>query len=291
MIASAFIKLEALKSIAGKLSSDLNVTVVSRWKAGDIINGASDLEVYEYCREKGWKFGISTRFHGKLFLLDNEELFLGSANLTRKGLGLIDNSNLEFGTKFRPGLEDLEKISFFLSSQVTWVNDDLYDLMFQHVKEAKDRLKIPPVEKWPAYIWQQVIPKIEGLWLKDLLSLSPQEILGKSPEDDLARDLALLNCSPADLSGECIKQGFRGTMIYAWSVDRMSDFEAVRFGALTSDIDSLLLDDPRLIRQHLKPYLEILFSWFEYLDDEFEVTERSHNGKGSRTVRLRAGNE
>ena len=87
-----------------------------------------------------------------------------------------------------------------------------------------------------------------------------------------------------------IKKGFRNTLIYSWAVQRLS-YDPVQFGTLTFEIDNLLLDDPRLYRKHLKNYIDILFTWFKYLNDEFEVTERSHGGKGSRSVRLRTGNE
>lgn len=291
VIASAFIKLEAFRSIAENLDSDLSLIVVSRWKAEDLVKGSSDLEVYEYCRENGWEFGINTRFHGKLFLIDDDELFLGSANLTKSGLNLTDNANLEFGTKFKPGVEDLEKVSLFLSSQVSWIDDDLYELMAQHVQEAKAKFKQTPIARWPTPIWQKVAPKVESLWLKDLLCLSPEQMMSNPPKDGFERDTKLLNCSSENLSSESLKEGFKETKIYTWVVDRLSSYEAVRFGALTSEIDNLLLDDPRLRRKYLKSYLVSLFSWLKYLDDEFEVTERSHDGVGSQTVRLRVENE
>jgi hypothetical protein len=290
VVASAFIKFEALKSILGNLEKDLDVMVIARWRVEDLVKGSSDLEVYKYCREKGWRFGINARLHGKLFLLDSEEVFLGSANVTRRGLNSIENSNLEFGTKFKPSREDLDKLNCFLSSEVRWITDVDYESMARHVKEAKEKYQQTNIEEWPSSVVRRLVPTIESLWLKDLFSLSPEEILSNQPTDDFARNIDLLNILPENLDSKSVKKGFRNTLIYAWAVQRLS-YDPVQFGALTFEIDNLLLDDPRLYRKHLKPYIDILFAWFDYLDDEFEVTERSHGGKGSRSVRLRMGNE
>jgi hypothetical protein len=290
VVASAFIKLEAIRSILGNLGNGLSVKVVARWQLNDLVKGSSDLEVYEYCRDKGWRFGINTRLHGKLFLLDSEEFLLGSANLTRRGLNLIENSNLEFGTEFKASKGDLDKLNFFLSNEVHWISDAGYQSMARYVEEAKRNYQITPIEEWPASITNRLVPTVESLWLKDLLSLSPEEILFGQPTDDFARTIDLLNISPENLDSKTLKKGFRNTLIYAWAVQRLS-YDPVQFGALTFEIDNLLLDDPRLYRRYLKSYIDILFAWFDYLDDEFEVTERSHGGKGSRSVRLRMGNE
>lgn len=290
VIASAYIKLDAFKMIAENLKADLSVTVVSRWELKDLVVGVSDLEVYELCRENGWEFGINTKLHGKLFLIDDKELLLGSANITKSGLNLKSNANLEFGTKFTPSREDLGKLNLFLSSEVRWINDVGYESMARHVKEAKEKYQQTTIEEWPSSVVRRLVPTVESLWLKDLFSLSPEEVLSNQPTNDFARNLDLLNISPENLDSKSIKKGFRNTLIYAWAVQRLS-YDPLQFGALTFEIDNLLLDDPRLYRKYLKPYIDILFSWFNYLDDEFEVTERSHNGKGSRSVRLRTGYE
>lgn len=291
VLASAFIKSQAFESIFGNLESNINVKVISRWKVEDLVMGSSDLEVYKYCKEKGWKFGINTRLHGKLFLLDNQEVFLGSANVTSRGFNLIERSNLEFGTKFNPSKDDLDSLNLFLANEVYWISDADFETMTRHVEKAKLNYERRSIEEWPASIMNRINLQDDTLWLKDLFTLSPEEILINPSSDESTRHINLMYISIEGLDSKKIKEGFRNTKIYAWAIKRLSGYDSVQFGTLKSDISKLLLDEPPLERKNLTRYVDILFCWFEYLNDEFKVTKRSHGGRGSRTVRLGIDNE
>ena len=291
VLASAFIKSKAFEYFFGNLGSNISVKVVSRWKVEDLVMGSSDLEVYKYCKEKGWKFGINTRLHGKLFLLDNEEIFLGSANITSRGLNLIERSNLEFGTKFYLSKDDLDSLNLFLANEVYWISDADFETMTRHVEKNKKIYEKNNIEEWPASILNRIVSLDGTLWLKDLFTLSPKEILINPSSEESARNIDLMYIPKEGLDSKKIKEGFRNTRIYAWITKRLSGYDTVQFGTLKSDISKHLLDEPPLEKRNLTHYVDILFCWFELLNDEFKITKRSHGGKGSRTVRLRIDNE
>ena len=57
--------------------------------------GASDLRVYEVCLRRGWPLYVSDDLHAKLYSVDLSSAFVGSANVTRRGLGLAEVRNDE----------------------------------------------------------------------------------------------------------------------------------------------------------------------------------------------------
>ena len=81
-----------------------HITIISSWRTTDLVSGASDIGVYELCRDKGWKlrvnFDKSTRkIHLKAYVAHYHlgghvvgRGMIGSANLTNSGL----DSNVEY---------------------------------------------------------------------------------------------------------------------------------------------------------------------------------------------------
>ena len=138
-VCSAFIKLAALKSETFSESLiNKGVAIIARWQKHDLMAGASDLEVYELCKKNGWKFGIDLNLHGKIFVIDEKEIYLGSANLTQRGLHIGLAGNNEFGTKIPAEQADLNKIDSFIQSEVTWMNDELFELLSNEVQDSKN---------------------------------------------------------------------------------------------------------------------------------------------------------
>ncbi len=97
-ILSAFSTLPGVKWLKDNLpSEDIPVTIVSRWQPNDLIAGASDHNVYSFCKENNWSFRIDPRLHSKVYCIDEDIIFIGSANLTAKGLSLGKQGNYEDG--------------------------------------------------------------------------------------------------------------------------------------------------------------------------------------------------
>ena len=126
-IFSAYIKLDALKIITKRIRDNTKITLIAKWAPYDLISGASDLEVYEYCKKRDWKFGIDQSLHVKIYAFDRKNIMLGSNNLTLSGLGLTPSHNIEAGLEMiEPTIEDFNKIDS-LYSNVTWIDDDIYN--------------------------------------------------------------------------------------------------------------------------------------------------------------------
>ena len=111
--------------------------MISRWDKGDLLSKVSDLEVYDFCKKKGWSFEILENLHAKFYLMDNEDLISGSLNLTSRGIGLLPISNKEFGFYFKALEEDLKNINIFLEDSLE-VNDEIYNEYSKYIEKNKD---------------------------------------------------------------------------------------------------------------------------------------------------------
>lgn len=119
----AYIKLEELKKIN---SSKKIESIVVRWEFNDLCNGASDLEIFEYCEENKIRLYRNDRIHLKAFWDKKDSVLFGSANISSRGLGFANNYNFELnGIQNKLDIRDivyLEKI--FRSSRL--ITNDLY---------------------------------------------------------------------------------------------------------------------------------------------------------------------
>ena len=97
-IYAPYIKLGALKKLLDNTNSSCKQIVV-RWEPKDLIVGVSDLEVYDFCKEKGITLYWNKRIHLKVYL-GNDSAFVTSANISKRALGyeFDERCNHEVGT-------------------------------------------------------------------------------------------------------------------------------------------------------------------------------------------------
>ena len=278
MLLSAFIKVEALK----KMNLDVTlkgrrVTLIARWQKFDLMNGASDIEVYEYCKSNGWQFGINLNLHGKVYLIDRETVFLGSANLTSRGLQLGKVSNHEFGTYCQASVLDIKKIDEFIDNEVVWLDDSLFYRIKSDLSNHEVCKNVSTTE-WSIELERSLVKSVTHLWSHELLFLSPSEILedySSKPNRFLLHDLEILNLLPEDVSLERIAEGFRKTRLYLWLIHSLTQ-KPLSFGALTAILHESLLDSPKPYRSDVKKLVQNIFSWCGLLND-FQVTKPNYS--------------
>ena len=97
LIVAPFIRSEALSRLIQTVPTDIDTTVVTRWRLSDLLSGASDLDVYDLAQKFGFSLYVRHDLHAKYFAVDDECL-VGSANVTLTALGWKDPANLELLT-------------------------------------------------------------------------------------------------------------------------------------------------------------------------------------------------
>ena len=273
LIASAFIKHKAFSELSF-VDDNIDVVVISRWQKRDLLCGASDIEVYKFCKSKGWKFGISLNFHGKLYLIDNTEIYLGSANFTLKGLSLTDICNIEFGTVIPVNRADLDKIDQFLNTEITWIDDHKFNLIEQEILSSKEIKEPISDTHWSRDLNKALITNVEFLWVHELLFNAPESLLSLNLNDESQiHDYELLGLDIDNIEPLTIKKQFQRTRLYSWVVFQLGSNGEMNFGAFSSQLHNALLDDPVPYRKNVKEFVAILFEWFKFLDEDFCLTQ------------------
>ena len=199
IVLSAFIKSHALLWLLGK-TQVRDISVVARWQPHDLACGASDIECFNLCRERGIAFGVSLNLHGKVYCID-EHILVGSANLTSKGMALSNRHNSEFGIGFIGGVADQTKIDKWLR-QVAWLDEELVMSMQLELDNFDKNLRSDSNE-WPAFILNKLAAPIANLWVHELPFNVPEALLERASDDDSHRhDLTLLNINPREVELE-----------------------------------------------------------------------------------------
>mgnify|MGYP000365619819 CR=1 FL=1 len=273
LIASAFIKLGALSKLSF-LDESIDVIVISRWQKHDLLCGASDIEVYNFCKSKGWKFGISLNFHGKLYLIDKKEIYLGSANFTLRGLNLADICNIEFGTVIPVERTDLVRIDQFLRTEISWIDDHKFHLIEKEFLDDKTVKQPLPDTHWSIELASTLTTAVEYLWVHELIFNTPDSLLALNLNDEShIHDYEILGLDIDSIDARSIKNQFKRTRLCSWVYSQLAKNNEMNFGAFSHALHNALLDDPIPYRKEVKEFVAVLFEWFKFIDEEFHLTQ------------------
>lgn len=278
VICSAFIKSNAIKNLLENISNQVSVSIIVRWAKHDLVFGASDLEVFNWCDSKGYRFGVNTELHAKLYAIDSQTIFLGSANLTLRGLSISGAGNVEIGTCLEPEVADLVKLSEFIEQEVEWLDQSLYEAMASEVEVSKKSSTKEDKQNWSEGIKGRLQKDVKYLWLHDLLFTSPAELIRLDFDDEQAvHDFELLKLDLSSLDTDALKAGFIQSRLFLWIKCCVGYNNEVRFGWLTNELHNALLDDTTPYRREVKDFIVTLFDWFKFMPELFEVKKYNHS--------------
>ena len=184
-IFSAFVKSEPIHWLSQMVPEDCAVSIIARFQPNDLNVGASDLEAYKKCSELGWQFGFIKNLHSKIYIFNDDVALLGSANFTSSGLNLDGYGNIEMGTEVKLSDEDRSTIKS-LYSQVTWMNDGIYEQMKKELDDYQIIESKPKPFGWSDELKDLIKPPTQGLWTQDLFYTKLGE--SRDPDEDYSHD-------------------------------------------------------------------------------------------------------
>jgi hypothetical protein len=252
IIISAYITEVALKWISSIVPSECNVTLVARLKSSDILNKSSDLKAIELALESNWQVFRLPELHAKIYLINDNNLFVGSANCTSNGLKLFGEGNIETSVELDASEADRDFIKTIIekSDPISW---DILQKMKEYISTI-DSGATTNSKDWPKEIFQ---PNTD-LWVSDLLWNSPSDLSSNS------HDMGLLDIrSPA--SSKEVSKAFVNTKVFKWLYATLKDSESgeLYFGSLTAALHKNLCDNPTPYRRAIKDLLSVLLSYCE----------------------------
>jgi hypothetical protein len=288
-LCSAYLKLAAIEYFFDSYIGagyECRVRVLTRWKPKDLLSGASDVEVYSFCRERRIPFYIRNDFHGKVYQIKPAGVLVGSANLTQSGFQIGTSGNEEASTIIQCGRESEAYIEL-LFERSTKVDDSLFGQIHSWVEDNKES-KVDVLDIWPKD-WLEI----------RLADLMPETLLvdecfhfdwGNSSQTresqlDFAHDMSLLGGPELKIAvSHAFRELFASSRMYRWlkNILRLRGGE-IYFGDLSSCLHDALIDDPRPFRKDVKIFVQNLLSWIVKVEDQQIVVDRPRH---SQRIRL-----
>ncbi len=222
-VISGFCKLQTLMFLNGLCRQGIKKRLLVRFLPSDLSSGATDKEIYSYCKSNGWAMYIDHTIHAKTYIFDKVKCIIGSANATNRGIGSGDNYNKEVSAYFK--LDDYQYTKVMtLYKDAILLDDDLYNCI---ISQMDDQLVINKVSQKRNHN-----ESIECLMREDF------------PDENA--DIVELHNSKA----------------YKWLKTFLASKEesSAYFGELSSVVHNLFLKEPNPYRKDIKDYLKGLLS-------------------------------
>lgn len=261
---SAFITSNIVRHVYNEIDRNVKLTFICRYSKQDLIYGSSDLESARIIMQNNGRILRNPNLHAKLFMFDKKLLLFGSANLTNRGLGLSDKSNIECVSQPEPVAS---KDIFFVNSLIesSQVVDD------QILIELEKQLEVTNTKDFDEQIIDEISSKLDGIFIGDFpYACSPQQLIKVKDDPNSVHDLQLLKIDASEYDLNIIKNRFEKTKISQW-LDSII-VNNIRFGELSALIHNSLLDDPKPYRKDIKELQQNLFTWInELLIDKYQI--------------------
>lgn len=268
LVLSAFIKSNALEWLLDCIPHR-KLSIIARWQKRDLLFKASDVDCYNICKENNIRFGINLDLHGKVYAIDNK-IFVGSANLTSRGLALGKTQNLEFGVGFEAGEADKLKIENF-KNEVVWLDDLLFDQINDEL-DSHEPSKDYSDQEWTTDLYEKINTPIHGIWVHQLNQCSPISLLNGNFDDaSFAHDIDLLEIHIDQINSENLQNSYRRSLGFKWLSRILRENGSVSFGGITAALHDYLIDDPKPYRKDVKEFVKIIFDWAKFMDNDFVV--------------------
>ena len=273
---SAYIKLEELKQI--NIKNNIKQIIV-RWEIEDLCRGVSDIELYHYCFDNGIALYRNTRLHMKVFWNNQDSIVFGSANVTGRGLGEVNNYNFELNGKIESiSLQDKIYLNQVISSS-EYVSKELYEKLNQIVDNTILPVlifpQIPTIKKETDYFLISQLP----------MSVSPDdfyEVAINSEDYDYleqncaAHDIAIFDIDPFQeysLFKLILKDKFNSHpfILALKEYIKMQPTQSLRYGGVIEWIkeNTTTVPIPRRWELIQEQIVNILYTWICFFDEDF----------------------
>ena len=284
-IMSPFISKGVLDSI---LPAHISATIITTWSPNYLRQQPDSLDVYKECLGRGnVALYLNDRLHAKLYASDltkkSNSALIGSANLTRKGLGVDAQPNYEILCKLE-NLSPKDRIYFQrILNESVFVTDDIFKqyqlwaLKYLKMKEDTvspsidlliiDQLLVTdlPLTDSPSRLWDLKSNLVEFQWWE---------------EDSLIHDLSIYggeNSESKEQFFDELKTGFL-KQPFVEKLLKIIDYEGIYFGRIKQWLQDNCQDVPTPKRRELTDTTQALLRWIvDLLPDKYEVIRPQHS--------------
>jgi len=267
-IISAFMTQPATRWLGQLITKNQpKVELIGRFTPIDFAKGASDLNALRDCINNGYQVKALVNLHAKIYQVDHDIIFNGSANLTGKGLALVNNGNLESCSRVN-ACEQSKAFMNKIVESATELTINTLDKMQAYLEQFDDAdvTELPAV--WP----EEILPQTTALFVSDFPLGKPGVSLN---EYKLNPSLPFAQIENTKDDSALASTLFKQTKAYCWLKKQITVNQSDRdlgFGQLSRLLHDALADDPAPYRQEIKDLQANLYSYVKlYASDEIEV--------------------
>lgn len=274
---SAFCKLDALKKMEAHINpvvSDKRILV--RFRLLDIVSGATDFDILNYCMSRGWKVHIRFDLHAKTYIVDNSRGITGSANMTSSGLDMNGAGNYEMASFVKIEHGDIQKIKNLFDNSIA-VTEKIIKTLKEQYELAKNNTMINKNLEWSSEIKNLANTKVKTLFSYDL----PDSENINFRSGDRIDFLDFIT----DGNIETVKNIFMSSNCYKWLFNILVENNgSIFFGELTQKLHDSIVEEPKPYRKNIKQMLSNLLNWIQELKIDNIIIDRPNH---SQRIRLK----
>lgn len=282
---SAYLKLNTLKEV----NRYSNITqIIVRWEVQDLCLGASDLEVYEYCKANDIILYRNPRLHLKAIWDNHRSVFFGSANITNRGIGEKGNFNYELnGEHHEMSLEDRMYLKNIINDSHI-VDDKLYEeltFMVAKFKAEQEKITYPTIEPDSSanskFLLSQLPMTIDPIELFQYYNSSESD-LSEFESQCLVNDLCSYQVNRGltrDRFLDELRKSFNGHPFICALKDQIKGSESLNYGSVVNWIknNTTTVPTPRSWELKRDQIVNILYNWICFFDADFYWNRPNHS--------------
>lgn len=265
VIISAYITDAAVSWVLKEIPKNVKVCVIARLAPQDIASGASTFQAIQELLNNQHEIRLLNNLHAKIYLIDNKDILLGSANLTNNGLKLFGKGNIEASIKTTATPDILEFINNvrIKSTEITF---DILEKMQNEIKTNKLQNELL---QWS----DETIKSTLDLWTIDMLQ---EEIINHNITNQNDKTLLFGNTKT---NQQDISLCFKQTKIYKWLIEQLKQKDkGLSFGEISEKLHNDINDNPSPYRKTIKQYVKNLLSYCKlFALDEIEISRPNYS--------------
>lgn len=268
VLVAPFIKKESFRRIIEALPGVIELLVVTRWRPDEVANGVSDPEIFTLVETRpSTSLRLLHELHAKYYRFDDEVL-VGSANLTGQGLGWSPPGNVELLVTHAP-IPAFEEQLLATSRAAT---RELMEAVLALASEINPTFQSTGLELSMSSMWLPATRHPADLFL---VYAGETDLVSRASIETSHKDLEYLGL-PGGLSQDSFRTGIRVTL-RATAI--FNHLEAAltrprRFGEMAD----FLRDKTQLNRDEASEAWQTLLRWLlHFFPEEYGVSRPNHS--------------
>lgn len=265
IILSAYFTESAARLLLDNLPLSSSAKLIVRARPQDILSGATDLKAIRLMYENGIICHLNRSLHAKLYVLDNQIGYIGSANFTSNGLKISGYGNLELSVEIKMTREDLNLINSIIDDSILLTLSKL-EALERYITEYKNDSIIN--DWWDEYLNAKSFDISSGLFIADLpwCNLNAENL-----EENVKHDKDVFSIGERP---DIVSSKFQNSKVFHFLNEILKNRKnnEIYFGSLCDCLHSVIRDDITPYRTDVKKFAANIFSYIEiYAKEAFIV--------------------